>query len=160
MCLRRLWRTPSPWGRLGWGLRLGFFPSPWGRLGWCLWWTGRTPGNSYRVAAAYGVYPRSPSLALQRERIEPISQTFTMGCEFILVVFEEVMAHTFPLRKTGVEFHFATAVTLSAGSYLMIRELVPYVTWPRALCYESSCLMIRSRRCGLHTPRLPFRAPQ
>lgn len=83
-----------------------------------------------------------------------------MGCEFILVVFEEVMAHTFPLRKTGVEFHFATTVTLSAGSYLMIRELVPYVTWPRALCYESSCLMIRIRRCGLLAPRLPFRAPQ
>lgn len=83
-----------------------------------------------------------------------------MGCEFILVVFEEVVAHTFPSRKTGVEFHFATTVTLSAGSYLMIRELVPYVTWPRALCYESSCLMIRSRRCGLHAPRLPFRAPQ
>lgn len=51
-----------------------------------------------------------------------------MGCEFILVVFEEVVAHTFPSRKTGVEFHFATAVTLSAGSYLMIRGLVPYDT--------------------------------
>lgn len=56
-----------------------------------------------------------------------------MGCEFILVVFEEVVAHTFPSRKTGVELHFATAVTLSAGSYLMIRELVPYVTRARAL---------------------------
>ena len=51
-----------------------------------------------------------------------------MGCEFILVVFEEVMEHTFPLRKTGVELHFATAVTMSAGSYLMIRGLVPYDT--------------------------------
>ena len=59
-----------------------------------------------------------------------------MGCEFILVVFEEVVAHTFPSRKTGVGLYFATAVTLSAGSYLMIRGLVPYVTWPRALCYE------------------------
>ena len=54
-----------------------------------------------------------------------------MGCEFILVVFEEVMARSFPLRKTGMELHFATAVTLSAGSYLMIRELVPYGTQPR-----------------------------
>lgn len=51
-----------------------------------------------------------------------------MGCEFILAVFEEVVVHTFPLRKTGVGFHFATTVTLSAGSYLMIRELVPYDT--------------------------------
>ena len=73
--------------------------------------------------------PKKPlSGSLQRERIEPISQTFTMGCEFILVVFEEVMAHTFPSRKTGVGLYFATAVTLSAGSYLMIRELVPYDT--------------------------------
>ncbi len=82
-----------------------------------------------------------------------------MGCEFILVVFEEVVAHTFPLMKTGVGLHFATTVTMSAGSYLMIRELVTYVTWSRALCYESSCLMIRSWRCGLLAPRLPFRAP-
>ena len=78
-----------------------------------------------------------------------------MGCEFILLVFEEIGLRSFPLRKTGMELHFATAVTLSAGSYLMIRELVPYVTWPRALCYESSCLMIRSWRCGLLAPVFP-----
>ena len=123
----------------------------------------RNPGlwnrNSYRVAAAYGVYPRSPSLALQGERIEPISQTSTKGCELILVVFEEIVLRSLLLRKTGVGFHFATTVTLSAGSYLMIRELVPYVTWSRALCYEGSCLLIRSWRCGLLAPRLPFRAP-
>ena len=83
-----------------------------------------------------------------------------MRCEFVLVVFEEIGLRSFPLGKTGVEFHFATAVTMSAGSYLMIRGLVPYVTWPRALCYESSCLMIRGWRCGLLAPRLPFRAPQ
>lgn len=51
-----------------------------------------------------------------------------MGCEFILVVFEEIGLRSFPLRKTGVEFHFTISVTLSAGSYLMIRELVPYDT--------------------------------
>lgn len=98
--------------------------------------------------------------SLQRERIEPISQIFTMGYEFILVVFEEIGLCSFPLRKTGVELHFATTVTLSAGSYLMIRGLVTYVTWSRALCYEGSCLMIRSWRCGLLAPRLPFRATQ
>gem|GEM_PF-1601718 len=124
----------------------------------------RNPGlwkrNSYRVAAACGVYPRSPSLAPQGERIEPISQTFTMGCEFILLVFEEIGLRSFPLRKTGVGLHFTISVTMSAGSYLMIRELVTYVTCSRALCYEGSCLMIRSWRCGLLAPRLPFRAPQ
>ena len=51
-----------------------------------------------------------------------------MGYEFILVVFEEIGLCSFPLRKTGVGAHFATAVTMSAGSYLMIRELVPYGT--------------------------------
>ena len=93
----------------------------------------RNPGlgkrNSYRVAAAYGVYPRSPSLALYKGReLSPSPQTFAMGCEFILLVFEEIGLRSFPLRKTGMELHFATAVTLSAGSYLMIRELVPYDT--------------------------------
>ena len=51
-----------------------------------------------------------------------------MGCEFILLVFEEIGLRSFPLRKTGVGLHFATTMTLSAGSYLMIREFVPYVT--------------------------------
>ena len=104
--------------------------------------------------------PKTPlSGSLQRERIELISQTFTMGCEFNLVVFEEIGLRSLLLRKTGLGVHFATAVTLSAGSYLMIRELVTYVTWSRALCYEGSCLMIRSWRCGLLAPCHPFRAP-
>lgn len=51
-----------------------------------------------------------------------------MGYEFILDVFEEIGLRSFPLRKTGVGFHFTTTVTLSAGSYLMIRELVTYDT--------------------------------
>lgn len=80
-----------------------------------------------------------------------------MGREFILVVYEGIWLRSFPLRKTGVGLHFATTVTLSAGSYLMIRELVTYATCSRALCYEGSCLMIRSWRCGLLATRLPFR---
>lgn len=51
-----------------------------------------------------------------------------MGCEFILVVFEEIVLRSLLLRKTGVGLHFTTAVTLSAGSYLMLREFVPYDT--------------------------------
>ena len=95
----------------------------------------------------------------QGERIEAPSQIFTMGREFVLAVFDEVVVGSFPLGKAGMGHYFATAVTMSAGSYLMIRELVTYVTWSRALCYEGSCLMIRSWRCGLLAPRLPFRAP-
>ena len=90
----------------------------------------------FRVAAAYGVCPRSPSLALQRESIEPISQIFTMGYEFILVVFEEIGLCSFPLRKTGM------------GVSLCHRRdpvgwLVPYDTWARDLCYVVTCLMLR-----------------
>ena len=55
-----------------------------------------------------------------------------MGREFILVVYEGIWLRSFPLRKTGVGLHFATTVTLSAGSYLMIRELVTYATCSRA----------------------------
>ena len=55
-----------------------------------------------------------------------------MGWEFILVVFEEIGLRSFPLRKTGVGGYFATTVTLSSGSYLMIRGLVTYATWSRA----------------------------
>ena len=51
-----------------------------------------------------------------------------MGREFILVVFEEVVVDSFPLGKAGMGLYFATAVTMSVGSYLMIRELLPYVT--------------------------------
>ena len=39
-----------PLGKVGMGLRFGFFPSPWGRLGWGVWLMGRTPGNSVGVA--------------------------------------------------------------------------------------------------------------
>ena len=55
-----------------------------------------------------------------------------MGCEFILVVFEEIGLRSFPLSKTGVGVYFATTVTLSADSYLMLRGHVPYVTRARA----------------------------
>ena len=51
-----------------------------------------------------------------------------MGRGFVLAVFEEVVVGSFPLGKAGMGLRFATAVTLSAGSYLMIRELVTYVT--------------------------------
>ena len=107
--------------------------------------------------AAFG-RSKSPPLAVKKQQLVSPSPALTNGWEFIPVVFEEIWLRSLLLRKTGVGIHFATAVTLPAGSYLMIRELVTYVTWSRALCYEGSCLMIRSRRCGLLAPRLPFRA--
>ena len=82
--------------------------------------------------AAFG-RSKSPPLAVKKQLIVSPSLTLPKGREFVLVVFEEVVAHTFPLRKTGMELHFATAVTMSAGSYLMIRGLVPSETWARDL---------------------------
>ena len=111
------------------------------------------------VQKAAGGRSKSSPLAVKKQQLVSPSLTFAMGCEFILVVFEVIGLCSFPLRKTGVELHFATTVTMSAGSYLMIRGLVPYVTWSRALCYERSCLMIRSWRCGLLAPCHLFRAP-
>ena len=77
--------------------------------------------------AAFG-RSKSPPLAVKKQLIVGPSLTLPKGREFVLVVFEEVVVHTFPLGKAGMGHYFTTAVTLSAGSYLMIRELVPYVT--------------------------------
>ena len=77
--------------------------------------------------AAFG-RSKSPPLAVKKQLIISPSQIFTKGREFVLVVFEEVVVDSFPLGKAGMGLRFTTAVTMSAGSYLMIRELVPYVT--------------------------------
>ena len=72
--------------------------------------------------------PRFFLLAWGREaHYEPLPNP-PKGREFVLVVFEEVVVGSFPLGKAGMGLHFTTAVTMLAGSYLMIRELVTYVT--------------------------------
>ena len=73
-----------------------------------------------------------------------------MGCEFILVVFEEIGLRSFPLMKTGVELHFATAVTMSAGSYLMLRGLVIYGTCLRIVSHEPTYLPLRAGNRALY----------
>ena len=112
------------------------------------------------VQKAAGGRSKSPPLAVKKQQFVGPSLTLPKGREFVLAVFEEVVVGSFPLGKAGMGHYFATAVTMSAGSYLMIREFVTYVTCSRALCYERSCLMIRSWRCGLLESRHPFRAPQ
>ena len=77
--------------------------------------------------AAFG-RKKSPPLAVKKQLIRSPSLTLPKGREFVLVAFEEVVVGSFPLGKAGMGLHFATAVTMSAGSYLMIRELVTYVT--------------------------------
>ena len=51
--------------------------------------------------AAFGRKKRPP-LAVKKQLIVSPSLTLPMGREFVLVVFEEVVVHTFPLGKTGM----------------------------------------------------------
>ena len=45
---------------------------------------------------------KSPPLAVKKQLIVSPSLTLPTGREFILVVFEEVVVHTFPLGKAGM----------------------------------------------------------
>ena len=51
--------------------------------------------------AAFG-RSKSPPLAVKKQLIVSPSLTLPMGREFVLVVFEEVVVHTFPLGKAGM----------------------------------------------------------
>ena len=51
--------------------------------------------------AAFG-RSKSPPLAVKKQLIVNPSLTLPMGREFVLVVFEEVVVHTFPLGKAGM----------------------------------------------------------
>ena len=54
------------------------------------------------VQKAAGGRSKSPPLAVKKQLIVSLSLTLPTGREFILVVFEEVVAHTFPLGKAGM----------------------------------------------------------
>ena len=51
--------------------------------------------------AAFG-RSKSPPLAVKKQLIVSPSLTLPKGREFVLLVFEEVVAHTFPLGKAGM----------------------------------------------------------
>ena len=51
--------------------------------------------------AAFG-RSKSPPLAVKKQLIVSPSLTLPKGREFVLVVFEKVVAHTFPLGKVGM----------------------------------------------------------
>ena len=51
--------------------------------------------------AAFG-RSKSPPLAVKKQLIVSPSLTIPKGREFVLVVFEEVVVHTFPLGKAGM----------------------------------------------------------
>ena len=60
-----------------------------------------TPTASMVQKAAFG-RPNSPPLAVKKQQLVSPSLTLPKGREFILVVFEEVVVHTFPLGKAGM----------------------------------------------------------
>ncbi len=45
---------------------------------------------------------KSPPLAVKKQQLVSPSPALTKGWEFVLLVFEEVVAHTFPLGKAGM----------------------------------------------------------
>ena len=51
--------------------------------------------------AAFG-RKKSPPLAVKKQQLRSPSLTLPKGREFVLVVFEEVVVHTFPLGKAGI----------------------------------------------------------
>ena len=53
---------------------------------------------------------KSPPLAVKKQQLVGPSLTLPMGREFVLVVFEEVVVHTFPLGKAGMGLLYGNSV--------------------------------------------------
>ena len=54
------------------------------------------------VQKAAGGRKKRPPLAVKKQQLVSPSLTLPKGREFVLVVFEEVVVHTFPLGKAGM----------------------------------------------------------
>ena len=74
---------------------------------------------------------KSPPLAVKKQLIVSPSLTLPKGREFILVVFEEVVVHTFPLGKAGMGPSFGL-FSFPLGKVRM--GLMVDGTHPRQLC--------------------------
>ena len=74
---------------------------------------------------------KSPPLAVKKQLIVSLSLTLPKGREFILVVFEEVVVHTFPLGKAGMGPSFGL-FSFPVGKVRM--GLMVDGTHPRQLC--------------------------
>ena len=59
--------------------------------------------------AAFG-RSKSPPLAVKKQLIIGPSLTLPKGREFVLLVFEEVVVHTFPLGKAGMGLPYGNSV--------------------------------------------------
>ena len=83
------------------------------------------------VQKAAGGRSKSPPLAVKKQLIVSLSLTLPTGREFILVVFEEVVVHTFPLGKAGMGPSFGL-FSFPLGKVRM--GLMVDGTHPRQLC--------------------------
>ena len=84
--------------------------------------------------AAFG-RSKSPPLAVKKQLIVGPSLTLPKGREFVLVVFEEVVVHTFPLGKVGMGFPYGNSVGVA-------------ITKPRVEVRSASTLGIYIIRCS------------
>ena len=66
--------------------------------------------------AAFG-RSKSPPLAVKKQLIVGPSLTLTKGWKFILVVFEEVVVHTFPLGKVGMGLPYGNSYRVARGAH-------------------------------------------
>ena len=60
---------------------------------------------------------KRPPLAVKKQLIVSPSLTLPMGREFVLVVFEEVVVHTFPLGKAGMGLLVYYVFSISPWEY-------------------------------------------
>ena len=62
------------------------------------------------VQKAAGGRKKRPPLAVKKQLIVGPSPALTKGWEFVLVVFEQVVVHTFPLGKAGMGLPYGNSV--------------------------------------------------
>ena len=87
-----LWLSVTPVGKLVFLLVVAAIPNAMLRM-------TTTAGMVQKAAVGR---KKSPPLAVKKQLIVGPSLTLPKGREFILLVFEEVVAHTFPLGKAGM----------------------------------------------------------
>ena len=91
--------------------------------------------------AAFG-RSKSPPLAVKKQQFVGPSLTLTKGWKFILVVFEEVVVHTFPFGKVGMGLPYGNSFRVTAACEGFIR---------RANLYLVASI------CGLYKHKKPWR---
>ena len=88
---------------------------------------------------------KSPPLAVKKQLIVGPSLTIPKGREFVLLVFEEVVAHTFPLGKAGMGPSFGL-FSFPVGKVRMVPMVDGTHPWQ----------LLQSCRCLRSVPKKPL----